>query len=54
MMTQSGEILWVHPYIVKDEQHESSKSKFKGKSSNVVSLAMDDDVVTIASLSDSK
>ena len=52
MATKSGEIMWVHPDIVKDEQWESSK--LKGKSCNVASLAADDDVVTVASLSDSE
>jgi len=54
MMTKSEEIMWVHPDIIKDEQWESSKPKLKGKSCNIVSLATDDDVVIIASLSDSE
>ena len=54
MMTKSGEIMWVHPNIVEDEQWVSSKPKLKGKSYNVVSLATDDDGVTITSLGDSK
>ena len=51
---KSGKIMWVHRDIVEDEQWESSKPKLKGKSCNIVSLATDDDAVTIASLSDSK
>jgi len=51
LTTKYGEIMWVHPDIVKDEQWESNKPKLKGKS---VSLATDDDVVTVASLSDSE
>jgi len=54
MTTKFGEIMWVHLDIIKDEQWESSKLKLKGKSCNAVSLAMDDDDVTIASLNDSK
>ena len=44
--------MWVYPDIVKNEQWESSKPKLKGKSCNAVSLAMDDDAVTRASLND--
>ena len=51
---KSGEIMWVYLDIVKDEQCESSKPKPKGKLCNTVSLAMDDDTVTISSLSDSE
>ena len=54
MMTKFEKIMWVHPDIIKDERWESSKPKLKGKSSNGISLAMDNDVVTVASLSDSK
>jgi len=54
MTIKSGEIMWVHPDIVKDEQWESSKPKLKGKSCNTVSFEADDDIVTIASLSDSE
>ena len=54
MMTKSGELMWVHLDIIKDEQWESSKPKLKSKSCNIVSLATDDDVVTITSLNDSK
>jgi len=46
--------MWVHPNIVEDQQWVSSKPKLKGKSYNVVSLATDDDGVTITSLGDSK
>ena len=52
MMTEFGEIMWVYPYIIKDEQWETSKPKLKSKSCNTVSLATDDDSVTVASLSD--
>jgi len=52
--TESGEIMWVHPDIVKDEQWETNKPKLKGKSCNAVSLAVDDDSVTVASLNDSE
>ena len=54
MAIKFREIMWVHPDIVNDEQWESSKPKLKGKSWNIVSLATDDDVVTISSLNDSK
>ena len=52
MATKSGEIMWAHPDIVKGEQWEFSQPKLKGKSCNTVSLATDDDTMTIASLSD--
>ena len=52
--TDSGEIMWVHPYIVKDEQWETNKPKLIEKSCNDVSLAVDDNFMTVASLSDSK
>ena len=51
---KSGEIIWVHPDIVKDEQWESNKPKLKGKSCNVIFLATDEDTATIASFSDSE
>ena len=54
MTTKSGEIMWVHLNIVNDEQLESSKPKLKGNSCNAISLATDDDVVTITSFSDSE
>jgi len=54
VMTKSGEIMWVHPDIVNDEQWESSKPKLKGKSCNAVSMATNNDAVTIASLNDSE
>ena len=46
--------MWVHPDIAQDEQWETNKPKLKGKSCNVVSLATDDDSVTVDSLSDSE
>jgi len=49
-----GEIMWVHLDIVKNEQWETNKSKLKGKSCNAISLVVDDDSVTVASLSDSE
>jgi len=48
MTIESGEIIWVHPDIVQDEQWETSKS------CNAISLATNDDSVVIASLSDSE
>ena len=48
MTTESGEIMWVHPDIVKDEQLEVKSPKLKGKTYNVVSLTADDDSVTVA------
>ena len=51
MTMKSGEIMWVHPDILKDEQWEYSKSRLKGKSCNVAAY---DDIMTIGSLSDSK
>jgi len=52
--TSYGEILWVHPDIIKDEQWASSKPKLKSKLCNTISLTTDDDIMTIASLSDSE
>ena len=46
--------MWVHPDTVKDEQWETNKPKLKEKSCNAVSLTVDDDSVTVASLSDSE
>ena len=54
MMIESEEIMWVHPDIIKDKQSETSKPKLKDKSCNAISLATDDDSVTIVSLSDSE
>jgi len=54
IMIESGEIMWVHPDIVKNEQWETNKPKLKGKSCNAISLAVDDDSETVASLSDSE
>ena len=54
IMTESGEIIWVHPDFVKDEQWETNKPKLKGKSGNAVSLIAEDDSVTVASFSDSE
>jgi len=54
MATKSGEIMWVHPDIINAEQMEFSKPKLKDKLCNTISLATDDDTVTIASLSDSE
>jgi len=45
MMTEPGEVMWVHLDIIKDEQWKTSKSKLKGKSCNDVSLATDDNSV---------
>ena len=52
MTTESREIMWVLPDIIKDEQRETSEPKLKGKSCNAVTLTTDDDSMTIASLSD--
>ena len=46
--------MWVHLDIFNDEQFESSKPKLKGNSCNAISLATDDDTVTITSLSESE
>ena len=54
MMIRFRKIMWIHLNTIKDEQWESSKPKLKGKSCNAISLTTDDDVVTIASLSDSE
>ena len=54
MIIKSGEIIWVHPNIVKDEQWESSKPKLKGKSCNIIYLATYDVAMIIPSLSDSE
>ena len=42
IMTESGEIMWVHPDFIQDKQWETSKPKLKGTSWNTVSLATDD------------
>ena len=44
----------VHPNLGKDKQWDSKKLKPKGKSCNVVSIFLDDDNITVASLSDSE
>jgi len=54
MTIEYEEIMWVHPDIVQDEQWETSKPKLKGKSCNIVSLAIDDNSMTIASHSESR
>ena len=54
ILIESGEIIWVHLDIVKDEQWEANRPKLKGKICNAVSLTADDDSVTVASLSDSE
>ena len=46
--------MWVYPDIIQDEQWETSKPKPKGKSCNVVFFIIEDDSVTVASLSDSE
>ena len=53
-MTEFGEIIWVHPDIIKDEQRESNNPKLKGESCNVVSLAVNNVIVIIASLNGSE
>jgi len=52
--TESEEIMWVHSNIIKDEQWETNRPKLKGKSCNAISIAADDDSVTVTSLSDSE
>jgi hypothetical protein len=42
--TQSGEVMWVHPDIVHDEQWTKVSRKGKNKSSNVISVSKEDDV----------
>ena len=54
LTTKSGEIIWVHSDIVKDEQWESSPPKVKDKLCSVISLTQDDDAMTVASLSSSE
>jgi len=54
MTIKSREIVWVHPDIINDEQWEFSQPKLKGKSCNTVFLSTDNDIMTIASLSDLK
>ena len=54
MITKSGEIMSVHSDIVNNEQWETNKLKLKGKSCNTISLATDDDAMTIAFISDSE
>jgi len=49
---ETGEIMWIHPDLVQDEQWDSKKSKSKGKSCNVISILPDDDNFTSTSLSD--
>ena len=49
-----GEIMWVHSDIIEDEQWESNKPKLKSKSCNTISLATDDDAMTVGSLSAQK
>ena len=51
---KSGEIMWVQPDIVKNEQWESIKLKIKGTPCNVISLAVDNDIIIMASLNNSK
>jgi len=42
--TQSGEVMWVHPDIVHDEQWTKVSRKGKNKSSNVISVSKEADV----------
>ena len=50
---ETGEIMWIHPDLVQDEQWDSKKSKSKDKSCNVISIRPDDSNLTSTSLSDS-
>ena len=54
LTTKSGKIMSVHPEIINDEQQESSQPNLKGKSCNVISLTVNDDITTMASLSSSE
>ena len=49
---ETGEIMGIHPDLVRDEQWDSKKSKSKGKSCNIVSILPDHGNLTSASLSD--
>ena len=42
--TKFGKIMWVHSDIVNDKQWDSSQSKLKGKSYNVISLSQEDNM----------
>jgi len=48
-MTESEEIMRVHPYIIKDEQWKLASPSLKA-SHAMMSLATDDDSMTVASL----
>jgi len=54
LITKFGEIMWLHPDIIKNEQRESSQPKLKGKICNIISLAVDNDITIVASLSSSE
>jgi len=54
MTMKSEKIMWVHPDTPKMSNATQKKSKLKGKHCNVVSVLLDDDNITIASLSDSE
>ena len=51
---ETGEVMWIHPDLVQDEQWDSKRPKSKGKSCNVISILPDDGNLTTASLSDSE
>ena len=53
MTIQSGEIIWVHPDILDDQQWTKVNKKGKGKSCNVIFVSKEDDVTLIATLTDS-
>ena len=48
---ETGEIIWIHPNLVQDEQWDSKKSK---SNCNVISILPDDGNLTSASLIDSE
>ena len=52
MTTQSGEVMWVHPDILNDEQWIKANAKGKGKSCNVISISKVNDIVLITALTD--
>jgi len=54
LTTKFGEIMWVRPHIVKDDQWEPSQPKLKGNSYNIISLAQDDDTTMVAFVSSSE
>ena len=55
MTLKTGEVMWIHPDIINDEQWDSNRSKRKGKSCNMISFALsEDDNIPINPLTDSE